>query len=109
MGEAYALQRIRRTPLRDMSIEQNFLLELHKFMTDLRIEANKNRLRSFKNQQHLSYLVGRIHGLIFGLASALIYRGTYFADEIEMAHEAARTEADFLVGEYQQAEGGSHG
>jgi hypothetical protein len=101
---SYALQDIRRTPLSRLTIEQTFILELHKFMVDLRLAANEERLRKYKNPAHLNYLVGRIHGLVFGLASQLIYRDSYFDHPAGDARDAAFAEADFLTNAYQHPE-----
>lgn len=107
MNDFYAIQTIRRTPVRDLSIEQVFLLELHRFMVDLRAAANEARLRGGVQwrRPHLQYLVGRIHGLVYGLSMYLISRGSIFDDAgpLDMARDSAMAEADFLIDAYLES------
>ncbi len=99
---SYALQVIKRTPTCDLAIEQIFLLELHRYMTDFRHAVNKVRLRGARpyEMQHLSYLKGRVDGFVFGLANTLIDRHTFDAPAISIAYESAMSETSFLLDEY---------
>lgn len=89
-------------PLNAMNHIDLFLLELSANMTDLRAAANAERCKPVKNPAFLHYLKGRVHGLIFGFSTLLIYRGGY--DAVEEVVAAAMNESDWLAHDYQHPE-----
>ena len=99
-----ALRQIRRVPVQDLRPADHFVIEMTKYMTDIRIAANRARLASPISRQyqlaHLRYLIGRLHGLRFGMSSMLIYGGSY--DLLDWS-DALANEADFLTQEYVEA------
>jgi hypothetical protein len=96
------LHAIKRTPLRDLTPREHFMIEVDKFLQDIRRAANSERMSSWKNPGHLQYLVGRLHGCIFGFSSLAIFHGWHYT--YEEVGGAAMNEADFLCGQYQYPE-----
>lgn len=89
-------------PMRNMSISDSFQLEVSAALKDIRAAANTHKcnpeLAPYR-QSELRYLVGVLHGVIFGFSTLLIYRtGTF--DELNVIGDSARHEAEFLTGEY---------
>lgn len=100
------LNDILHTRLDHLSPAQYFLIELHHFMLDIRQQADHARRSPFPegyHTGHLRYLVGRLHGLVYGFSSLLIY-GTRDYDEVSEIYEGAMNEADFLTGPYLHLE-----
>jgi hypothetical protein len=99
----YQLQAIRRLPLSCLEPRHHFILQVWKFLTDIRLAANAERGRTLKNQQHLQYLEGRLHGVIFGFADLAIYGGWYAL--YEEVGGSAMNEAGFLCDAAQYQKG----
>lgn len=101
---SYDLQAIKRTPLRDLQPHHHFVLEVARHMTEIRAAANRVRLRGLIQWEgaHLNYLVGRLHGYVFGMSSLAIYHGWHWL--YEEVGEAAMFEAEFLTSAYQYPE-----
>lgn len=95
------LVRVRKTPCSKLSLLDWYYLELEKFMTDIRLEANRVRLSSWMTplQSNLRYLVGRLHGFGFGWSSMLIH--SHCGDEPYDVFSGYMQEADFLCEAYQ--------
>lgn len=102
-----ALQQIRRTAMHALLPEDYFVIELDKFMRDLREFVNKTRIAG--NEQWvrgaLSYHVGRVHGLWYGMGSQLIFtRGHGIYEHCAELAQAAHNEASFLTEAYLRQE-----
>ncbi len=97
------LNDVRHTSLSSLKPAQFFIIELNNFMQDIRTSANAAKRDPAAGDAfmvaHLRYLTGRLHGLIFGFSSLLIY-GTDDYDEVGELIQAASNEATFLCYEY---------
>lgn len=93
------LQEIRSTPMDKLSISDHFQLEVHKNILDIRLESLKVKMLSGPDRAamfpKLYYLRGHLHGIIFGMASQLIYQTTDY-EECSIIGKAAINEAQFL-------------
>lgn len=92
------VRELRRRPLRSLSPPEHAVIEVERALAQIRVAANRARLMRFRNEPHLSYLVGVLHGSGFAYCNLLIYRGGW--DEFDLIFTAARNEADFLTGPY---------
>jgi hypothetical protein len=103
---SYGLQAIRKTPVRDLAPHEHFVLEVHKYLTEVRLAANRVRLRGLieYERHHLNYLTGRLDGYVFGMASMAIYGGWHWL--LEEVGYGAMAEADYLACAYQYPEVG---
>ncbi len=97
------LNDVRHTSLSALKPAQFFVIELNNFMQDIRTGANACKLNPTAGDiflhAHLRYLTGRLHGLIYGFSSLLIY-GTDDYDEVSELSNAALNEATFLCYAY---------
>jgi hypothetical protein len=87
--------------LRGLSISDAFQIEVSEALSDIRKAANEAHGQPDLLAYRLSglrYMVGRLHGVVFGFARLLIFRaGTY--DDLEVITESAMNEANFLTGD----------
>lgn len=101
------LHEIRRTPLDRVLPEEHFVMQLNRFMSDLRTLVNDIRIKNCQqwSRAALSYHVGRVHGLWYGMCGQLIWsRGNHVYEECAELAAAARHECDFLTGPYLHQE-----
>jgi hypothetical protein len=100
-----ALYEIRHAPIDKLRAHDHFVMAMTRYMTDVRAEANSQRLYPLGhgNGTHMTYLIGRLHGLRFGMSTQLIYSaGSEGMAALEWA-DSLLHEADFLSGRYQGA------
>jgi hypothetical protein len=100
---AVCLQSVRRKPLNELTLMDQFALEIDVRMREFRAAANTARLtkgglaRDMQVSQ-VRYMHGRLHGCVFAFWGLFIHRGEY--GEAEGMWTAAMNEADFLAGDY---------
>lgn len=91
---------IRRTPLCDLTIAENGLLQLEYAMLKVRERANEVHQRRWMDSRDMVYDVGFFNGVRFTMLDQL--RDFYWRDYLEFSEIADRykSEVDFLSGEY---------
>ena len=92
-----------RIPFVRMTVPQAVELDLCKFMSTIRSEANRARLTNYACNAYLRYLVGRLHGLWYGASSLLIHQHSSDYERLGVMFEGFCNEAEFLIGQYQEA------
>lgn len=87
-----------------MTPEEHFLFAVDGYMMNIRLKANNMRLQDKSLLQytmpHMRYLIGRLHGVIFGMSAMLIDRGTFDRLDIEYAYASSINEASYLSDQY---------
>lgn len=102
---SYAPAWLKHQQYSQMQPAGHFLLELDRFMDDLRRTANQIKRDAWRRSEygapgsrgHLQYLTGHIHGLRFGMWMLLAQDGSTSDPTVDYAMEASMAEADFLV------------
>lgn len=90
-------------PLTNMTEPQSIELELCKIMSSIREAANESLLRGWLEFSYSRYLVGRLHGYWFGIASRLIWNHPADYSRLQDMFTSFENEAEFLLGQYQGA------
>lgn len=92
---------LNKIPLRQMSPTQFLELGMDKIMSDIRKDANQNKMRKSSKCYGGGYMIGRLHGLWFYGASWTLWNDGREYDRLSEKFESYSNEAYFLYGEYQ--------